>query len=118
MKRVTPMFSRNFTCTKCKDNIREAVQQELKLHDEVETVREFTYFGDRLSAGGVCEAAVTVRTRCGWVKFRECNEMLCGRRFPLGLNGAGYESYVRPAMLYGCEAWCLKESEVGILRWT
>ena len=35
------------------------VKQELKLCDEVETVREFTYLGDSLSAGGGCEAAVT-----------------------------------------------------------
>ena len=25
-----------------------------------------------VSAGGGCEAAVTARTRCGWVMFREC----------------------------------------------
>ena len=29
------------------------------LCDEVETVREFTYLGDRVGAGGGCEAAVT-----------------------------------------------------------
>ena len=44
--------------------------------------------------------------------------MLCGSRFPLRLNGAVCRSYVSPAMLYGSEAWCLKESEMGILRRT
>ena len=29
---------------------------------------------------------------------------------------AVYESYVRPAILYGSEAWCLKESDMGILQ--
>ena len=48
---------------------------------------EFTYIGDRVSAGGGCVAAVTVRTRCGWVKFRECSDLLYGRRFPLRLKG-------------------------------
>ena len=57
-----------------------------------------------MSAGGGCEAAVTARTRCGRVMFRECSELLYGRRFPLRLNGAVYKSYVRPAMLYGSEA--------------
>ena len=38
--------------------------------NEVETVREFTYLGDRVNASGGCEAAVTVRTRCGWVKLK------------------------------------------------
>ena len=41
-----------------------AVEQEEKLC-EVETVREFTYLGDRVNAGRGCEAAVTTRTRCG-----------------------------------------------------
>ena len=59
MKSVTPRFSRNFTCRKYEGNIGEAVEQEVKLGDEVETVREFTYLGDRVSAGGGCEVAVT-----------------------------------------------------------
>ena len=45
------------------------MQQEGKLCDEVETVMEFTYLGDRVSAGGGCEAVVTERTRCGWVSI-------------------------------------------------
>ena len=56
------------------------MEQELKLCDEVETVSEFTYLGDRVSAGGGCEAAATARIRCGWVKFRECGELLYGWR--------------------------------------
>ena len=31
----------------------------------VETVREFTYLGDRVSAGGGCEAAVTAEQDVG-----------------------------------------------------
>ena len=34
------------------------------LCDEVKTVSEFTYLGDRVSAGRGCEAALTGRTRC------------------------------------------------------
>ena len=62
------------------------------------------------------EAAVTVRTRCGWIMLRECGELLYGKRFPLKLDEAVYKSNVRPAILYGSEAWCLKESEMGILQ--
>ena len=54
-------------------------------------------------------AAVTARTRCWWVKFSGCGELLYDRRFPLRLIGAAYKSYVRPAILYGSEVWCLKE---------
>ena len=41
------------------------MEQEVNLCDEVGTVSEFTYHGDRVSAGGDCEAAVTARIRCG-----------------------------------------------------
>ena len=44
----------------CEENIGEAVELEEKLCDEVETVWKFTNLGDRVSAGGGCEAAVTV----------------------------------------------------------
>ena len=44
--------------------------------------------------------AVAARTRCGWVKFRECGDLLHVRRFPLMLKGAVYGHYVRPGILY------------------
>ena len=72
MKMVTPKFYSNSTCRKLVGNIGVAVEQEEKLCDYVATVDEFTYLGDRLSAGGVCESVVTSRTRCGWAIFREC----------------------------------------------
>ena len=80
----------------------------------METVREFIYLGDRVSAR--CEAAVSARITCSWVKLRECGELLHGSRFPLKLKEAVHKSYVRQAMLHGSETWCLKESEMGILR--
>ena len=52
VKRVTPKFSRYFTCRKCEGNIGEAVEHEEKLCDVAESVREFTCLGDRVSAGG------------------------------------------------------------------
>ena len=57
-------LSRNFAYKKCKGNIGEAVEQDEELCDEVETVMKFTYLGDRVTAGGGCEAAVTAITRC------------------------------------------------------
>ena len=71
------------------------MELEEKLCVEVKTVRKITYFGDRVSAGVGCEAAVTARTSCGWVKSRECSELLYSRRFPLRLKRAVCESYVR-----------------------
>ena len=81
----------------------------------METVREVTYLGDRESAGEGCEVTVTARTRCGWVVFTECSELLNDTRFSLWLKGSVYKSNVWPAILYGSDALCLKESEIGIL---
>ena len=68
----------------------------------MKTVRVFTYTGYRVSAGGGCEAAVTARTRCGWVMPRECGELLHGWRFPLELKGV-FVRVTRPAILYESE---------------
>ena len=89
-----------------------------KLCDEVETVNGFCYLGDRLNASGNCEAAVIARVRTGWVRFRECGELLLGNRFPLKMKGKVYRCCVRSAILYGSETWCLKENEKAILRRT
>ena len=71
-----------------------------------------------MSAGEGCEVSVRARTRVRLVKFMKCGELLYGMIFTLKLKGAVYKSYIRPAILYGSEAWCLKESEMGILRRT
>ena len=39
----------------------------VKLCDEVVTVWEFTYLGNRVNTGGGCEAGVMARAKCGWV---------------------------------------------------
>ena len=52
------------------------------------------------------------------MKFRECGELLYGQSFPLKPVGAVYWSYIIPAILYGSETFCLKESKMEILRRT
>ena len=64
-KDCNPKLSTNFDYWKCEGNIGEAVERKEKLCDGVETVREFTYLGDRVSAGGECAAGVSAWTRCG-----------------------------------------------------
>ena len=59
--------------------------------------------------------AVTSRTRIGWAKFRECRDLLGGKKFPLKIKGSAYKSYARSAMLYGSETWSLGQNDIGIL---
>ena len=65
--------------------------------------RAFCYLGDRLNASSGSEAAVTARTRIGWIKVRECGELPHGRKLSLKMKERIYQSCVRSAMLYGSE---------------
>ena len=48
----------------------------------------------------------------------ECGEMLCRRTFPTKWKEDVYKTYLRPTILYGGEAWCLRESQMGIFQRT
>ena len=42
--------------------------------------------------------------------------MLYGRTFSVKMKERIYQSYIRSAMLYGSETWCLRENKMAILR--
>ena len=87
MKKVTRSSARYFVCRRCTD-VRDGAEEPVEvLCHEVETVKGFCYLGDRLNASGRCETAMTSRVRIGWMKFRECEELLRGRRFLLRKKG-------------------------------
>ena len=58
VKRITPMFKKHFACRTCEDNVGEVVEQEAKLCNELEAVRELTYLFDSVGSGGGFDAAV------------------------------------------------------------
>ena len=118
VKSVTLRLGRDFGCERCKKQADGFMDSVEELSEEMETVRGFCYLGDRVNAGGGCEAAVTARARIGWVKFRECGESLNSKMYSLKLKGMVYHSRVRSAMLYGSETWFLRENELAILRRT
>ncbi|XP_044179666.1 uncharacterized protein LOC122961149 [Acropora millepora] len=80
VKRVTLRLGKDFVCGGCKKQADGFMDSVEELCEEMETVRGFCYLGDRVNAGGGCEAAVTARARIGWVKFRECGEVLNSKR--------------------------------------
>ena len=88
----------HFVCSKCNGIMEGTVDSIEKLWDQVKTVNEFCYLGDKLNASGDCEAAVTARVRIGWVRFRECGELLLGNRFPLRMKGKVYRCCVSYCM--------------------
>ena len=111
IKRVTARLAMHFVCAKCRRMMDGTVDSIEKLCDEVETVNRFCYLEGRLNSNGGCEAAVTARVRIGWVRFREYGELLLENRFSLRMKSKAYHCCVRLAILYGSEAWCLKENQ-------
>ena len=92
-------------CGRCKKQVDGLVEPVEELCEEVEMVRGFCYLGDRVNASGSCEAVVTARARIGWVKFKECKELLNSKTFSLKMKGIVYRSCLRSAMLYGSQTW-------------
>ena len=115
-KRVTNRLAIDFKCRNCKGHNKNIEDQKEKLHDDVETVTEFSCLGDRINSGGGCEATITYRTRIGRTKFRECQDTLCRKKFLLKIIGIVYKSCERSAMLYGSETWSLGQNKIGILK--
>ena len=60
---VTNRLAIDAKCRKCKGYHKNVEDQKEKLHDDVETVIDFSYLGDRINSVGGCEVAVTSRTR-------------------------------------------------------
>ena len=52
-----------------------------KLNDDVKAVEEFCFLENALNARGGSKITVVTRTRIGWIRCRECGEVLRGRRF-------------------------------------
>ena len=61
---------------------------------------------------------MTAKTRIGWIKLRECGELLYGRKVSSKIKGKIYWRFIRSAMLRGSETWCLRENETAILKRT
>ena len=78
MKRVTSTMTKGFLCELCVDTNERIVKpsEEISFFDQVDFVKSFCDLGDRLNASGGREAAVTARTIIGWMKFRDCGELL------------------------------------------
>ena len=80
---VTNRHAIGLKCRKRKGYHKNVEDQKEKLHDDMEIVTKFSYLGDRINSGGGCGAAVTSQTRLGWMKFRECQDLLCKNKFTL-----------------------------------
>ena len=80
-------------------------------------VVSFRYLGDKLSAGGGCEIAVTSRVKTtAWKKFRELLPVLTSHHLSYKTRGHVYSSCVQSAMLHASENWPLTKTNLQRLQ--
>ena len=77
IKRVTNRLVIKFKCRKCKGSQKNVEDQKETLPNDMEAVTDFSYLGDRINSVGGCEVAVTSRTRLGWIRLRDCQDLPC-----------------------------------------
>ena len=95
--------------------------------EEVKRVETFKYLGSTLAEDGELDAEVNHRHRVEsrWRNWKKVSGVLCDRRMKVKIKGNVYKTIVRPAMVYGAEAWAVKKAhekkmevaEMKILRW-
>ena len=84
----------------------------------MEAVTEFSYQGDRINSLGGCVEAVLFGIRIEMVIFRECQDLVCVKNYPLEIKRNACKSCVRLAILYVSYTWSLVLKETGILHKT
>ena len=88
MKRVTWTLAKSFICEQCVEAMKGIVgpAEEITFYDQMELVKSFCHLGDRLNPSDGSEMVMTARMRIGWIKFRECKELLNGRKLSLKMK--------------------------------
>ena len=64
----------------------EAVVTARSFFDQVDFVKSYLLFGKQVNCSGGTEAVVTARSRIGRIKFRQCGELLDGRKLSLKMK--------------------------------
>ena len=106
----------HFACSRCKGIMEGMVLLIRTCVMRWRQLMDFVIWKTRLNSSDRCEVAVTVKVRVGWVRFRECGELLLENRFPLRIKGKIYCCCVRSAIVYESKTWCLNVSKKAILR--
>ncbi len=88
-------------------------------------VDRFKYLGSTVAEDGELSAEIGHRIQRCWKNWRNMSGVLCDKRINVRVKGKVYKTVVRPAMLFGAEAWASKKAqeeklnvaEMKMLRW-
>ena len=63
---------------------------------------------------GTLNSKTADRIQSGWRNWKNTSGVVCDKRISARMKGKKYSTVVRPAMMYGAEAWPIKKAQQGL----
>ena len=79
--------------------------------ETMETVRDFTFLGSKITAVGDCSHEIKRRLLCGRKAMTNLNSTLKTRDITLPTNAHVVKAMVFPVVMYECDSWTIKKAE-------
>ena len=79
--------------------------------ETVETVREFMFWGSKITADGDCRHEIKRRLLLGRKAMTNLDSILKSRDITLPTKVHLVKAMVFPVVMYGCESWTIKKAE-------
>ena len=79
--------------------------------ETMETVRDFTFWGSKITADSDCSHEITSCLLLGRIVMTNLDSILRSRDIILPTNFHPVKAMVFPIVMYGCESWIIKKAE-------
>ena len=79
--------------------------------EEMETVRDFTFLGSKITADGDCSHEIKRHLILGRKAMTNLDSILKSRDIPLPTKVHLVKTMIFPVVMYGCESWTIKKAE-------
>ena len=79
--------------------------------ETMETVRDFTFLGSKITADGDCSHEIKRRLLLGRKVMTNLDSVLKSRDITLTTNVHLVKAMVLPVVIYRCESWTIKKAE-------
>jgi len=83
---------------------------------EIKRANNFVYLGRQVSSPQNLPGELARRVRAGWFAFSKLSSYLTARRVPMKHKRYLFNMCILPAMLYACETWAPRESDLTIME--
>ena len=79
--------------------------------ETIETVRDFIFWGSKITADGDCSHEIKRRLLLGRKVITNLERIFKSRDITLSTKVHLVKAMVFPAVMYGCESWTIKKAE-------